>query len=120
MTQQQCRLQRENTKYAVSLDIIFASIFSTGARSSHYYYNILYCWNDREDILLYTARTSPSAQQWHLPGIYNYRKAGQAAVIINKIRKTYRKYVLLYKKLTTKTVIIIIIKLQRCTQKYTT
>lgn len=26
-------------------------------------------------------------QQWHLPGIYNYRKAGRAAVIVNKIRK---------------------------------
>lgn len=63
MTQQKCRLQREKkTKYAVSLDIIFASVFSTGARSSHYYYNISYYWSDREDILYYIYCTNVSVR----------------------------------------------------------
>lgn len=49
-------------------------------------------------------------QQWHPPRIYNYRKAGRASETLNKIpKKTYRKYIILYKKSTT----IIIIQRRR-------
>jgi len=41
-------------------------------------------------------------QQWHLHRIYNYRKAGRASEILNKIpKKTHKKYIILYKMSTT-------------------